>query len=105
MWEHLIAKHLGAWSKQKPNPFKIVWIVSFVLFEQHLIFLNLGANETSDKKLNWILRKGVSNKRHLANASLSISAHRGEHYFGFQPHYALIHKAWYKNFKPQMFLE
>lgn len=33
----------------------------------------------------------------------SISMHSGEHYFGFQPHYPSIHKAWYKNFKPQMF--
>lgn len=66
-------------------------------------FLNLGVNETSNKELNWIFREKDSSGQHSAKASFSISLHRGEHYFGFQPHYTSIQKAWYKNFKPQMF--
>lgn len=29
-----------------------------------------------------------------------LFSYSGEYYFGFQPYYTSIHRAWYKNFKP-----
>lgn len=70
-------------------------------------FSKSGVNETSDKKIKLdFFSNGDSNERRLAEASsFSSSEHSGELSFGLQPHYTLIHKTWYKNVKPQMFLE
>jgi hypothetical protein len=91
---------------REPNPLKIFLDYQSRFIRTAFNFSKSGVNETSDEKLNWIFSKGDSNEHHLAKASPpSISEHSGEQSFGFQPHYTLVHKAWYKNFKPQMFLE
>lgn len=87
----------------KPSLFKIFCTVTLI-FKVAFKFLNLGVNETSNTKLNWIFRKRDSNGwRSTETFFFFISMPGGEPYFAFQPHYTSIHKAWYKNFKPQMF--